>query len=219
MTVDLQVVHSQEVVRLDHISVVSPGGIKSIRVRGQDFSSVDEVLINDIASPDVVILSGTELLAQLPDSMQRVPEVNSVVVINHKFTVGARSVLRFRFGKTTGRVKGIQRLVQLFVKVLFTTPGTDIFNPTLGGGILGSLGSTYGKDDGDNVITEYVIAVQRTQRQLIAQQSKDQRSPRDERLLSATVVGSSFDSRQGALYMRVSLVSQAGRTALVNMEL
>jgi hypothetical protein len=141
------------------------------------------------------------------------------MVLSNQFTLSPRSLVRFRIGKTPGKVRGILRLTQLFLKVLFTTPGSDIFHPNAGGGALQVVGSTYGQGEGEGVVTEFVIAINRTQRQLIAMQSRDQRAPRDERLMAANVLSTEFDKLQGGLYITVEIISQAGRRAITNVEL
>lgn len=218
MAVDFQVTFPQESVRLNTVLPATIGGLAAVRVLGEDFSAVDEVVINDVPSPDVILLSRTEMLAQLPDALQAAPDVRSVVVLSNTFTVSSRSLLRFRIGKSPGKVRGVMRLLQLFVKVLLTTPGTDMFKPNLGGGVLGKVGATFGANEASSLISEIVIAVTRTQRQIVAMQSKDQRSPRDERLLSASVVGSQFDKVQGALFVRIRIITQLGELAEANLE-
>ena len=219
MAVDFQVVHPQESVRLDNIRSITYEGLEAVRVSGSDFRAVDEVIINDIPSPDVIVLGKNELIAQLPDDFQEVPEVRTVMVLSNQVTLSPRSLVRFRVGKTPGKVRGIMRLMQLFLKVLFTTPGSDIFHPNAGGGALQVVGETYGQDEGEGIITEFVIAINRAQRQIIAMQSRDQRAPRDERLMSASVLSTEFDKLQGGLYITVELISQAGRRAITNVEL
>ena len=219
MSVDLQVCYPQESIRLNKVELTTLGGLRALNIHGTDFSAVDEVVINEVPSPDVVVINDRQLLAQLPDMYQAVPEVRSVTVLSKRFVVSSRSLLRFRIGQSPGKARGIHRLIQLFVKVLFTTPGTDIFNKQLGGGALKKVGETFGQDEGQNIVTDFVIAVSRTARQILAMQGRDQRSPRDERLLSATVVGAEFDKLQSAYYVKVEIVSQAGTSGIVNMEL
>lgn len=180
---------------------------------------MDEVLINDIPSPDIIVLSKTRLLAQLPDSLQKVPNVVSVSVLSRNLTITNRSLIRFRISDTPGRVTGILRLVQLFLKVLFTTPGSDIFNKRTGGGALVNIGETFGADEGGDIISDFVISVDTTARQILAQQGRNPRIPRDERLLSARVKAAGFNRQLGALIATVELTSQAGRAALANLEL
>lgn len=222
MSVDFQVVFPQEAIRLNQIrlSPRSPLGIpRSLDVHGEDFRSVDEVLINDIPSPDVIILGKTRLIAQLPATLQLVPSVVSVSVLSRNLTVTNRSVIRFRISDTPGRVRGILRLIQLFLKVLFATPGSDIFNRKSGGGALANIGETFGIDEGGDVISDFIISVDTTARQIISTQGRQPRLPRDERLLSARVPQAGFNRELGAIIATVELTSQAGRAALANLEL
>ncbi len=218
MAVDFQVIFLQESIKLNSILAAHVGGVPAIRIMGEDFRAVDEVIINDMPSPDVVVLSRTELLAQLPSVLTVAPDVRSVQVLSKQFTLSPRSVIRFRIGKRPGKVRGIQRLMQLFVKLLFQTPGSDIFSKNSGGGIMNKVGSTFGQDESNNIKTDFVIAVNRTMRQMLGMQGRDQRSPRDERLLSANVTGAQFDKTQGAFYISVELVSQSGASAIANIE-
>lgn len=222
MTVDLQVVFPQESIRLNTIrlSPRSPLGIpRSLDIHGTDFRSVDEVLINDIPSPDVIILSKTHLIAQLPSILQKVPNVVSVSVLSRNLTITNRSLIRFRISDTPGRVRGILRLIQLFLKTLLATPGTDIFSRRSGGGALVNIGETFGVDEGGDVISDFIISVDTTSRQILSRQGRDPRLPRDERLLSARVISAGFNRELGAIIATVELTSQAGRAAFANLEL
>ena len=78
---------------------------------------------------------------------------------------------------------------------------------------------TFGADRSGDVVSNFVLAVTQTNRQIIAVQGRDQRLPRDERLLSARVISSSFNRSEGALLVSVEITSQAGRAALANLEL
>lgn len=222
MAFDFQVVSPQEAIRLSRIRFTprSPLGLpRALDVIGQDFRSVDEVLINESPSPDVVVLSQTRLIAQLPDFLQKSLDVRSVSVLSRRLTITDRSYLRFRISDTPGVVKGILRLVQLFLKVLLQTPGTDIWNRKAGGGALKNIGETFGMDQGADIISDFVIAVDSTSRQIIATQGRESRIPRDERLLAAKVISVGYDRNLGALLAAVEITSQAGRAATANLEL
>lgn len=222
MAVDFQVVFPQEVINLTRVRFTTPGPLglpTALDITGEDFRSVDEVLINDIESPDVLILSKNRLIAQLPDSLQKSPNIVSVQVTSRQLTLTSRSMIKFRVSDQPGRVSGILRLLQLFLKVLFTTPGSDIWNKRMGGGGLSRLGTTFGSDQGGNIISDFVISVDTTQRQIIAVQGQDPRLPRDERLLSAKVTTAGFNRELGAIFVSVELTSQAGRAATANLEL
>jgi hypothetical protein len=218
MSIDLQVVFPQQVVHLSQARTV--GGLvpRTFEVVGEDFSAVDTVLLNEIPSPDVVILSKTKLLAQVPDALTH-QVVTSISVLSRVLTLSAKSFIRFRIGSTPGKIRGVLRLVQLFLKILFTTPGTDIFSPSTGGAGLASIGKTFGKDQGGSIISSFIISVDTTKRQIISIQARDPSLPRDERLLDARVTSAGFNKNEGALLVEVELTSQAGRSAIARVEL
>lgn len=217
MAVDLQVVFPQQAILLNNIRVL-PGPPRVLDVNGADFRSVDEVLINKIASPDVVVLSKNRLVAQVPDMLlgQR---ILSVTVLSRRLSVSARSVLKFRLSRTPGKVSGVLRLVQKFLKILFTTPGSDIFNRQLGGGALTSVGQTFGVEEGGDIINNLVISLDTTSRQIIALQSRIPSLPRDERLLSAKILRAGFNREEGAIDVAVEITNQSGQSATANLEI
>lgn len=197
---------------------VLPGPPRVIDVVGEDFRSVDEVLINQIVSPDVVVLSKTRLVAQVPDDLLS-QRVFSVTVLSRRLTLSAKSVLRFRVSKTPGKVSGVLRLVQKFLKLLLTTPGSDIFNKQAGGGALRNVGGTFGADEGGDIVSDLVIAIDNTTRQIVAMQSRNPSLPREERLLSAKILRAGFNKEEGALDVTVEITNQAGAAATANLEI
>lgn len=217
MAVDLQVVFPQQAILLNNIRVL-PGPPRVLDVNGADFRSVDEVLINKIASPDVVVLSKNRLVAQVPDTLLS-QRILSVTVLSRRLTVSARSVLKFRLSRTPGKVSGVLRLVQKFLKILFTTPGSDIFNRQLGGGALSSVGQTFGVEEGSDIINNLVISIDTTSRQIIALQSRIPSLPRDERLLSAKILRAGFNREEGAIDVAVEITNQSGQSATANLEI
>jgi len=219
VAVDLQTVLPQESIQLTRIRLTQLAGLRAIDVQGNDFRSVDEVQINEIPSPDVMVVSRTRLIAQLPSSLQATPDIQSVVVLANTLTLNQRSLLRFRIGDTPGRVTGILRLLQLFVKILVSNAGSDIFSPNTGGGALRNVGATFGADEGGGIKADFTIAVDRTARHIISTQSRNGRIPRDERLLRATVLGATFSRGTGSLFMQVEVVAQDGKSARANLEM
>ena len=218
MAVDFQTIHPQEAIRLNRIRMRVVGGMKVLDIIGSDFRAVDEVQINEAQSPDIIVLSKTRLLAQLPDALQSNPDVQSVNVLSKTLTISLKSLLRFRIGDTPGKVVGILRLLQLFVKILISDAGSDIFNKDLGAGALTNLGSSFGEDEGQNIKADFTIAVDRTARQIVAIQSRNSGIPRDERLLSAKLLGTTFSRSTASLFVTVEVVSQDGTPARVNLE-
>lgn len=201
--------------------MVIVGGLYALDVLGEDFHSVDSVFINDVESPDVIVISPTRLLAQLPPGLQapNPPDVQSIMVLSRQLTITASSVLRFRIGDTPSAVSGILRMMQLFVKLLLSNPNSDIFNKPMGGGLLKNMGVTFGKEEGDSIKTNAVIAVSSTAKQIVSIQSRNGTLPRSERLLSAKVLGATFSRASGSLFLSVELISQLGVPARLSMEL
>jgi hypothetical protein len=215
MSVDFQVVFPQIAIQLNSARVL-PGAVPLLDVIGQDFRSVDQVLVNGIESPSVTILSKSRLLAQVPPNLD-INTLSSVSVSSRSLTLSPKSLIAFRVGQTPSKVSGILRLIQIFLKLLLTTPGRDIFSPRIGGNALQDVGMTFGDDQSGVIVSDMIIAVSTTQRQLLAIQSRDPTIPRDERLLSAVVSNAAYDLAEGALMVGVTLTSQAGRSATANL--
>lgn len=215
--IDLQVVFPQEAVLLNNVRIL-PGPPRVVDVVGSDFRAVDEVLINGVESLDVVVVSKTRVVAQVPDILLN-QKVLSVTVLSRRLTISPKSILKFRIGNSPSKVSGILRLMQKFLKLLFQTPGTDIFSKSAGGGALKNIGMTFGYGEGADVVSNLVIAIDTTARQIVSIQSRNPSVPREERLLSAKVLRAGFNKEEGAVDVAVELVSQAGRTAIANLEL
>lgn len=216
MAVDFQVVFPQQVIPLNSVRIL-PGLVpQSLDIVGEDFSAVDQVLINDVVSPDVVVLSKTRLLAQLPPLLTNV-HLTSVTVTSRDLTVSPKSLIKFRVGTVPSKVSGILRLVQIFLKILLTTPNRDIFSPRVGGNALKNIGLTFGKDQSGTIVSDIIVAVDTARKQIISIQSRDPSIPSDERLLAASVTAASYNQTEAALIVSVELTSQAGRAATANI--
>lgn len=215
MAADIQFTYPQQIVKISSVTFLETE-TPTLEIVGDDFSAVDEVLLNDIASPEVVILSRTKLTAVIPVEV-RGQQVVNVIVVSYRAVYTQQSVVSFRFGDVNRKATGINRLMQLFLKVLLSTPGSDIFNKNLGGGALRNLGKTFSKDNSGSLVSDFVIAVDTTVKQIIAIQARQPRLPRDECLLSARVLSARFDTMQTALVVSVELLSQAGTAATANI--
>lgn len=218
MATDVQFTYPQQIIKVSSVSLLPEAEVPTLLIVGDDFSAVDEVLLNDITSTEVVILSPTHLTAVMPVEVRGMSVVN-VVVVSYQYVYTQKSIISFQSGRTNRKVSGMNRLVQLFLKVLLTTPGSDIFKPGLGGGALRNLGQTFSKDNAGGIVGDFIIAVDNTTKQVIAMQSRRPRLSREERLLSAQVLTARFDAAQTALVVTVLVVSQAGTSATTNLVL
>lgn len=203
---------------MNSVSLVPGLPVRTLSITGEDFRAVDEVLINQIPSPDFMVVKKTQLLAQVPDSLIN-QAISSISVLSTKLVTTKKSFIDLKISNLPGKTQGIMRLMQVFLKLLFTTPGSDIFSPQLGGGGLSSLGSNFGVDQGGDIVSGFIVAVDQTARQLIQIQSGQPQLPADERLLSAKVTSAGYVKDQTALLATIDLQSLAGRAAVARLEL
>jgi hypothetical protein len=215
---DFQVILPREVIQVTSVRVVPGLSVRTLDVVGEDFRAVDEVLINGTESPDVVVLSKTRLLAQVPDALNR-QTISSVSVISQRLVTTQKSFIDFKIAHMPGKVTGVLRLMQLFLKTLFTTPGSDIFSPQWGGGGLRPLGANFGKDQGGDIVSGFIVSVDNTTRQIVQTQSRQSRIRADERLLTARVTNAGYSKSETALLVTIEILSQAGRAATARLEL
>lgn len=217
MSSDFQVCFPQSTVPISQVRYVPGIDPRTLDVVGDDFRAVDEVRVNDRTSPSVVILGPHRMLVQVPENV--LDKVTSILVLSNRLQLTEKTLLRFRLGRSTQRVNGLLRLMQLFIKVLFTTPGKDIWSPQQGGGALRSLGRSFTVQAGQGVVGDFIIAVDQTVRQIIALQARNPRIPQEERLLRAKVTKIFFNRNEGALVATIELLNQTGRPALASLML
>lgn len=218
MATDFQICTPQEVIPLTAISNVPGFTPRTLDIRGQDFTSVDQVLINDLPSPSVVIMSRTRILAQVPPALAQITVV-SVTVTSNRLFITEKSLIQFMVLPTPGKVSGILRLVQIFLKILFTTPGKDIFAPRIGGSGLRNVGQSFDSAEGGGIVSDLIVSCNTAQRQIIAIQSRDSSLPRDERLLAAKVTSAAYDKTETALVATIEITSQTGQSAAASLML
>lgn len=208
MTVDYQVVEFQSSSPVREVGLFSDAPL-TLDVAGDNFRNIAEVRINGVRSQEFIVLSPRRLLAEVPRS-QRGAAITSVAVIAADQTATRKSIITFVAAPSRGqRAEGRVRLVQTFLKLLFTTPGRDVYSPNLGGSLLSIVGKASSP-------TAYkaagTLAVTTTQSQLIQIQAQDSRLADDERLKSASLLSSDFDPQTATLSLRIRLTSVDGST-------
>lgn len=109
-------------------------------------------------------------------------------------------------------VQGIERLVQSWLIVFYSTPGTSIFHKNSGGGARAIVGRT-STTKGSSVSADLAIAVEATQSEILRSQAVNKRIPPSERLLSSKLSSVIFDPKSTSISGRVSMVSILGENA------
>lgn len=208
----------QESIRVSRVLPVLGLPVRTLKVFGDDFRSAAEVLMNEVTVPSFAVLDKTTLLAQVPDALVS-STITSVSVLSQRLIITPRSFIKFHIGPTPGKTRGILRLMQLFLRMLFQTPGSDIFAPNLGGGALSHLGQSVSVEEGSDIVSSFIVSVDNTKSQIVQIQARNQSLPPDERLLSANVQSAGFNKNETALIASIELVSQAGDSAVARFEM
>lgn len=213
---DIKVIAIKDVLTVNRVGFVANFTPRSLRIEGVNLLSADEVIINDIPSPEFMAVSNSVLVAQVPDSQVN-SSIRKVTVLATKPSPDRSSILRFETGRTISKLEGLEKLIQLFVKMLLQTPGSDMFNPGEGGGVLSLVGRVVSKGDTSALSASLVSAVTRTRDQLIARQNLINRIPPDERLLRADVEAVGFNPNTSTLAARITVGAVSGRAAVTNL--
>lgn len=214
---DLQVVKSKQSIPIREINPV-PGVTPTVLdIRATNLHGVQEVRINDIRSPSVMVVSSRQLLAQLPDEISDVSFVRTVEVLTNLPITLEPNKLFMEIGTTPTSVEGIQKLVQLIIKILLTSPGRDLFEPQVGGGFLRQIGRNISLNNVSVLMTDLSVGITRTVAQIIESQSQDPAIPDDERLLSLDIVDAVFDAESVSVFVALRVVSVAGPEAVARL--
>lgn len=216
----LEVVKYRDLVGIKELSRFVPGAeLPTLEILGEDFTHVEEVRINEVTSPEFIIVGKTTLWAVLPVGARN--SISTVEVISSTFTkTAAASKLQFKIGTTSRRVSGILRLVQLFTKWMLQSPGSDIFNREMGGGLQDLVGKVATTKGMEPVMSAIAQAIDRTSTQIRSAQLRSRGVPSaDERLLSATLVDFGIFEGKMEAQARVRIRAVSGAAAVSNLSL
>jgi len=213
---DLKVLVIHDVLPVTAVSYSTKVTPLSVLIQGESFDQATKVYFNGLEAPEFMILSQNRILAQVPDSL-RSSVLSQITVLAEKPSARRSSVLYFDVGTSFSGLKGIERMVQFFCKLLLQTPGTDKFNPEDGGGLLAAVGKNVSKNDKKSVQTIASSAVLRARDQVISKQNNSPRIPADERLLDAVTEAVGFDVDTTTLTVRVALTAASGKQAVANL--
>lgn len=206
---DLYVAQLQDEIPLSQVIGVPATATteRALVLRGRGFDRVVEVAVNDQS-----IVSGwtlrhnTELYVPLP-SLLRTATIVSVAAYSDTAHDMQSSRIQFRIGSGV-RVEGVQLVVQLLVRWLFTDTGTDAWNPEAGGGWQKALRYVKDRDDYMSVIPDLVEGLRRVVSYIQNIQSRDPGIRPDERLASAEIVRTAKVPRGIRIVLEVKTVGE-----------
>lgn len=208
-----------EVVRFRDLLTVQaiPGFVKglsplTVELRGRDFSSAERVSINESAVPEFMIVNKNTIYAQLPENTG---PIQTIQVLSSKFSRDVESaMIHFEIGDKTRKVEGILKLLQLFTKWVLQTPGSDLLNPTRGGGLQQVVGSVGTSKDLQPVFASITRSISLTVSQIRSAQINAVRLPLSERLMAANLLDLKIYEKQMQARARVSITSAGGAEAV-----
>jgi hypothetical protein len=212
---DLRVVTAKVMLSIQSISPVRGFYPPSIMVQGKDLFQTTEVEINGILAKEFIIQSPTVLVVRIPDGQvgQVLTSVKAYAPISPSYD---KAALNLGVARPIKYITGIDRLVQAWLLLFFTSPGTDIFSVNSGGGARSLIGKT--TDAGhQSVAADLALCIDRTKMELMRLQANAPYLPMEERLMSSSLVGVNFNRESSTLFADVSLISMAGTAAQLSL--
>lgn len=212
---DFRVVQTKASLPISSVAPIREFVPPSIIVLGDKFQYAEQILYNGVEVEEFVISTPNRLIVRIPSSQLGLP-LTSVAVLTTIPSAGNDSLLSLGLPKLTRSVSGLDRLVQDWMLLFLTTPGSDVFEPSLGGGARQIIGKpSYG--GGTSASAELSLAVSRTREQLLRLQAQNPRIPPAERLLSASLSSVRFDELTTTLTAVVDIQNMVGAAASVTV--
>lgn len=212
--IDFRVTYARAVLPFNHVRPVRDFHPPSIVVIGERLNLAEEVVYNGVEAEEFMISSPTMLVIRIPESQVGKDLTELRIFTTPKSVVGDASV-RLGLPTPVQKVTGVDRLVQQFLMVFLSTPGSDVFSLNSGGGALSLIGKTTDRMH-TSVAADLAQAVERTNSELLRLQGKSTRIPPSERLLSATLDSVKYDPDTTVVSAKVSIRNMLGEEALVS---
>jgi phage baseplate assembly protein W len=213
---DIKVLVIKDVLPIYSVEIAAGVRPLSLLVTGERLSEATEVLVNDQAAPEFIVTTPARLVAQVPTALRQSP-ITKVTVLAGSPSITRSSLLYFEVGRSFQGLRGLERLVQLFCRILLQTPGSDRFYPNEGGGLLSMAGTSVSRGSASSLAAAVMNAVASTKDQVVARQTRDVRLPADERLLAAEVTNTGFHPESSLLAATISFTAMSGKQAVANM--
>lgn len=214
--IDFQIVTASTLLPVQSVAPIRGFLPLSVVVLGTNLNRTTGVIYNGVQAPDFIIMTASRLIVQIPQSQIGRPFVSIQVLGDSLLAASSTAALALQLTNPPRVVSGLSRLVQSWVMVFLTTPGSSVFQPQSGGGGAAIIGRTTDRK-GTGVAADLAHAVSRTQSELLQVQSQTPNIPLDEKLLSSSLESVSFDSTTGSLVGQVSLQNMLGQNAQVSL--
>jgi len=207
MAVDYQVLAFHDAAPVRQVGIYASSPL-TLDVRGRSFVGVSKVFVNDVECPEFIVVSSTQVLAQVPTS-EVDARLRSVRVLLSRSGLTQTSVVDFEAVVPGARAEGFTKLLQAFLRLLFTNPGEDLANPWAGGGMQRLVGSAGTPAELRGLAA---TAVQTAEQHLIRLQTRNSVLTDGERLQSASLLQAEYDLATTSIAIRVKLTAMDGTT-------
>ena len=212
--IDLKIIAVRDILPVTDAGYAQGVSPVTLHIKGTQFLRAQEVTINRVSSPEFVVLHDAEILAQVPFGMEKM-EITELLVLAESPSIDRASVITLNLGRSFRGLRGIERLVQLFIKILLQTPGSNQFRPQMGGGLLSLVGSDQLQGNAIKIAVSQAVA--QTRNQILDVQSSRPRIPADERLLSAGITAMGYRPETTSHNAQIAISSVAGSQAIANL--
>lgn len=210
---DFPLLQFQEIARVTGLDFFN-GGF-SLDVRGTGFEGITAVLINGIRSPVYVVLSDSHLIADIPESELGAP-IRTLNVLKLSQSDYDASVLSFEAITPTSQVNESNEVVQFVVKYLMTSPGSDIFTPTSGGGLLSIIGKDVRQSPTSGILEDKIGAATIALRRAQARRAD---IPASRKVRSIELVRSAFDEVSLSFDLQLRIVAETGASIVAGLSI
>lgn len=212
---DILVVFSREMLNVTKVEPTSSFE-RGLLITVAKAKYAEVVLVNGVPSASIVPVSENQLLAEVPESVMG-DVIRSVSVLSYRPTQAGTSALTVRLLRQAKRAQGISRLVQRYVLMLFTDPGSDLFSPDLGGGLTSLVNKVISGNQGTNLQSSVQQCISKASRDLERIDASNLRLSDDERLDQAVLSSLLFDPNALTIAARIGLTAISGEQAISNL--
>lgn len=210
---DFRIVHARSLLRLTSFAPVRNFSPASIIVTGTDLNYTAEILYNGILATEFAILSSTRMVVRVPPS-QIGKDLTDLRVFASRPIQNADATVVLELSKPVQSLSGMDRLIQSWLIVFLTTPGSDVFSPASGGGARAIIGAP--TDSKNKSASEgLTLAIQRTEAELLRLQAGKKYIPPQEKLLSSSLETITYDDATGTISARVQLRNMVSESASI----
>ena len=193
--------------------VTLDGGV--IRLYGKGFDKAVRVLVNNKDQPFLLEGSGGTILTAIPENDRNLETVD---VITTSKTVNRMTFFEYLLGQEMGTVSGTFKLVQQFIKLMMTTPGSDAFGDrSMGGNMQNWVGQKVNMRNPQGLVAKTVLNIVTLGTKMQIQQLQSNVPP-TERLSDVTVLNAALSPNDPSIMeLSIKLNTYAGRQAFFSL--